>query len=387
MVVLPGGLSRPGPVARDEERLPAPGWRDTGYMSRAEVIVTADVASAVDALRHGRLVAFPTETVYGLGADASDQAAVGRIYQAKGRPSGHPVIVHLASAESLPQWAARIPDYAYLLAEEYWPGPLTLVLHRAAGVGDHVTGGLPAVGLRCPSHPVAQALLRQFGAGVAAPSANRFGRVSPTSVGHVLEELRDRLVPGLDVVLDGGSCEVGLESTIVDCTGAAPRVLRPGAVTAAQVEATAARAGSVRSGDGEPAAEPPRVPGSLASHYAPRARVYLAEPGQAADLAADLVRSYDRQAGQAGQAQRAQGETVGLIAPVGMATPVGVRRLGAPVDTQAYARMLYAALRRADEEALEVVVAVLPADEGIGHAVRDRLRRAASEDRAASEPH
>ncbi|WP_133479922.1 L-threonylcarbamoyladenylate synthase, partial [Cognatilysobacter segetis] len=235
----------------------------------------ATIARGADVLRAGGLVAFPTETVYGLGADARDPQAVAKIFAAKGRPADHPLIVHLPSAALLPRWAAHVPDAAQRLADAFWPGPLTIVLRRAAGVPDAVTGGLETVGLRVPRHPVALALLEAFGDGVAAPSANRYGRVSPTLAAHVREELDDRV----DLVLDGGRCDVGIESTIVDLSGDAPVLLRPGAVTVAMLEGALGM--PVRAaGEGATPA-----PGRKPSHYAPRARVLIAGEAEAVSLA------------------------------------------------------------------------------------------------------
>jgi L-threonylcarbamoyladenylate synthase len=328
----------------------AVGWEDGGVTS---LLVTDDVGVAVRALRAGHLVAIPTETVYGLGADAENPVAVARVYAAKGRPADHPLIVHLASAAALDDgWALEVPSWARLLAAACWPGPLTLVLPRGPRAGDHVTGGQGTVGLRVPSHPVAAALLAAFGGGVAAPSANRFGRVSPTDAEHVLDELSDVLVAGTDVVLAGAAADVGVESTIVDCTGAAPRLLRPGAVGVEEIEA-------VTGLEVDAADAAVRAPGTLAAHYAPSAEVVLAD----AQTLAERVRS-------------ASGP-VALLAPAYVETPDGVLRLAAPVDAPAYARALYAALRRADAEAVRTVVAVAPTDGALAAAVLDRLQRAA----------
>ena len=316
-------------------------------------LVTTDVGIALHALRGGGLVAMPTETVYGLGADAEDPAAVARVYATKGRPSDHPLIVHLADASAIDDgWAVDVPGWARLLAAACWPGPLTLVLRRGPRAGDHVTGGQDTVGLRVPSHPVALDLLRRFGGGVAAPSANRFGRVSPTDAAHVVEEFADVLVPGRDVVLDGGPSHVGVESTIVDCTGAAPRLLRPGAVGVEEIEAVTGL---------EVATPDPtvRAPGTLAAHYAPAARLVLVERD---DLPAAI----------AGAAT-----PVALLAPADVVTPEGVHRLAAPEDSAAYARSLYAALRAADADGIATIVAVAPAVGVLAAAVHDRLRRAA----------
>jgi len=320
---------------------------------------TPDVEAAVAALRRGGLVGMPTETVYGLAADAENPAAVARVYAVKGRPADHPLIVHVAGAEALDGWAVDVPDHARRLAAEFWPGPLTLVVPRGPRAGDHVTGGQPTVALRVPDHPVALSLLGAFGGGLAAPSANRFGRVSPTDAAHVLEELGDALVDGLDVVLDGGSSQVGLESTILDCTGAAPVVLRPGAVGPADVERAAGVAvGTHRSEI--------RAPGTLPAHYAPNARVLLADDEQ---QALDLLGP----APAAGSVPAA-----GLLAPAELATPPGVVRLSAPDSDGAYAHGLYRALREADALGLRTVVAVVPQGGApLATAVADRLRRAA----------
>jgi L-threonylcarbamoyladenylate synthase len=316
-------------------------------------LLTDDIDIAVRALRSGHLVAIPTETVYGLGADAENPAAVARVYEAKGRPSDHPLIVHLASADRVDDgWAVDVPAWARLLGAACWPGPLTLVLPRGPRAGDHVTGGQGTVGLRVPSHPVAAALLAAFGGGVAAPSANRFGRVSPTDAAHVLDELADVLEPGADVVLAGAASEVGVESTIVDCTGTAPRLLRPGAVGVEEIEAV--------TGLEVTAADPAvRAPGMLAAHYAPGAEVLLVEEHDVASATAT-----------------ATGPTA-LLAPADVATPAGVLRLAAPVDAAAYARSLYAALRAADAARVRTVIAVAPRDGALGAAVLDRLQRAA----------
>jgi L-threonylcarbamoyladenylate synthase len=319
-----------------------------------EQLLTSDVDVAVAVLRAGGLVALPTETVFGLGADAEQPGAVARVYAVKGRPADHPLIVHLASAAQVDDgWAVDVPSWARLLAAACWPGPLTLVLHRGPRAGDHVTGGQGTVGLRVPAHPVAHALLERFGGGVAAPSANRFGRVSPTTARHVLDELGDVLEPGRDAVLDGGASEVGVESTIVDCTGPAPRLLRPGAVGVEEIEAV--------TGLDVVAADPAvRAPGTLAAHYAPHAQVLLVS------------------AADAGAAAAAARGPVALLAPAGVPTPGGASRLAAPVDAVAYARSLYAALRTADADGAATVLAVAPEDGPLAAAVLDRLRRAAA---------
>lgn len=311
-----------------------------------------DIERAVDLLRAGRLVAFPTETVYGLGANARDGDAVAKIFAAKGRPSDHPLIVHIASAQALPRWASHVPEAAQKLAAAFWPGPLAMVLPRAEGVPDAVTGGLETVALRVPRHPVALALLRAFDGGLAAPSANRYGRVSPTRAMHVREELGDRV----DLVLEGGACDVGIESTIVDLSGDEPVLLRPGAVTVEMLERVLGQRVRHAGENATPA------PGRKPSHYAPRAKVLLASDAEAVSLA---------------RCFHAGGARVGLLstkAPM----EAGIDWLGLPQDADAQARELYQRLRDADALGLDIVVAVVPPlREGIGEALQDRLRRAA----------
>jgi L-threonylcarbamoyladenylate synthase len=298
-------------------------------------------------LKAGDLVAFPTETVYGLGADASNLEAVARIYSVKGRPNDHPLIVHLASMDRMGDWARDVPEYAIALARFFWPGPMTLILKRSELAGDFITGGQDSVGVRVPDHVVALALLEAFekagGKGVAAPSANRFGHVSPTTAAAVTEELGEFLDRN-DQIIDGGACLVGVESTIIDCTGSAPRILRPGAITASMIEECA----GVKIEDSPSAI--PRVSGSLENHYAPTADVLLDQtpkPGQ------------------------------GLIALAQIETPIGVIRLSSPVNAEQFAQTLYSALRQADSEGLSEVVVIQPVGDGIEVAIRDRLSRAA----------
>ena len=297
-------------------------------------------------LKAGDLVAFPTETVYGLGADASNSKAVSRIYLVKGRPNDHPLIVHIASMERMGDWARDVPEYAIALARSFWPGPMTLILKRSELAGDFITGGQDSVGVRVPDHVVALALLEAFersgGKGVAAPSANRFGHVSPTTAAAVIEELGDYLSKD-DLVLDGGACDVGVESTIIDCTGAAPSVLRPGAISVAMIEECTGL--KTTQSDKEI-----RVSGSLENHYAPIAKVLL------------------REIPIAGQ---------GFIALAAIDTPKGVIRLASPSDEKAFARILYSALREADVQGLKEVVVIEPIGIGIAVAIRDRLARAA----------
>jgi L-threonylcarbamoyladenylate synthase len=318
-------------------------------------------ASAMDAaarvLVAGGLVAFPTETVYGLGADACNADAVARIYMAKGRPADHPLIVHVAAMDGLGDWADDVAEYAIALARDFWPGPMTLIVKRSALAGDFVTGGQDTVGVRVPNHPVALGLLAAFaragGKGVAAPSANRFGNVSPTTAAAVVAELGDYLADS-DQILDGGACDVGVESTIIDCIGAAPRILRPGAVTAQMIEQSTGL-DVVGAGDADVLVgkEEIRVSGSLDTHYSPVATVVL------------------DQSPVAGQ---------GFIAVADVATPAGVIRLAAPATHEEFARVLYAALRAADDQGVADVVVQQPAGDGIAIAIRDRLQRAAHSD-------
>ncbi|WP_225878933.1 L-threonylcarbamoyladenylate synthase [Spongiactinospora rosea] len=315
---------------------------------------TSDIDKAAGVLRAGGLVAFPTETVYGLGADAEDPAAVTRVFQVKGRPPTHPLIVHIAGVEHLSDWAEDVPATALLLAERFWPGPLTLVLRRGRRVPLATTGGLETMAVRVPGHPVALALLSAFGGGVAAPSANRFGSVSPTTAGHVRAELGD----AVDFLLDGGPCEVGVESTIVDATGDVPRVLRPGGVTREDLQEVLGRPLAVHS------TSQVRVPGRHPSHYAPRAQVVLVEPGT---VIAEAERAQDL------------GRQVGVLVPPSFADAAVkahavVTVPGSPAD---YARRLYGFLREFDQQGCDLIVASLPVEEGLGLAIANRLRRAA----------
>ncbi len=306
------------------------------------------MGDAAAVLISGGLVAFPTETVYGLGADACNAAAVARIYSVKGRPADHPLIVHVASMDALGDWAADVPAYAIALARDYWPGPMTLVLTRSDLAADFITGGQDTVGVRVPNHPVALGLLEAFarrgGKGIAAPSANRFGSVSPTTAQAVSDELSDYLADS-DVTLDGGACAVGVESTIIDCTGNAPKILRPGAITVEMIEHSTGL--DVLGPDGVAI----RVSGSLESHYAPLAKVVLDKSPLA------------------GQ---------GFIAMADIASATGVIRLAVPTTHEEFARVLYSALRAADEQGLNTIVVAQPKGNGIAIAIRDRLMRAAA---------
>jgi L-threonylcarbamoyladenylate synthase len=308
---------------------------------------------AVEILRQGGVIALPTETVYGLAANAEDELAVRRIFAIKGRPATHPLIVHLPGAEAMPAWARHVPEEARRLAAAFWPGPLTLVLPRTPRATDAVTGGQDTVALRVPAHPVALAVLRGLAGGVAAPSANRFGQVSPTTAEHVRQDLGDEV----ELILDGGPCTVGVESTIVDLSSGEPAILRPGGLPAEELERVLGRPVPLRT------ASTVRVSGSLASHYAPRAGVVLVEPAEAAARAESL---------------RAQGLQVGVLGPSSLALPRELPRFDIPTDPAGAARLLYLRLREADQQGLDVLVACLPAARGLGLAVRDRLARAAA---------
>jgi L-threonylcarbamoyladenylate synthase len=304
------------------------------------------MGDAAAILMSGGLVAFPTETVYGLGADACNEMAVARIYSVKGRPADHPLIVHVASMDALGDWAADVPAYAIALARDYWPGPMTLVVTRSELAADFVTGGQDTVGVRVPNHPVALGLLEAFaragGKGIAAPSANRFGNVSPTTAQAVSDELSVYMAES-DLILDGGACAVGVESTIIDCTGELPKILRPGAITEEMIEDSTGL--DVLDADGVAI----RVSGSLESHYSPIAKVVL------------------DQTPVAGQ---------GFIAMADIATSAGVIRLASPTTHDEFARVLYSALRAADEQGLNTVFVAQPGGSGIAIAIRDRLMRA-----------
>ncbi len=303
-----------------------------------------EIDQAVAALRRGEAIGLPTETVYGLAADALDPVAVGRIFALKGRPADHPLIVHRPAGADLADWADPVPEAARRLAARFWPGPLTLILKRHVRVPDAVTGGQDTVGLRMPAHPVAQALLRAFGSGLAAPSANRFGRISPTRAAHV----RSEFGAAVPVVLDGGDCAFGIESTILDLSGAAPRILRPGSISRADLEAVI---GPVGQGA---AAASPRVSGSLEQHYAPRTPTRLHARAALASAPADVrVLALDH-------------------------LPHGCEGIALPAAPENYAQGLYAALRALDDaQARELWIEQPPADEA-WLAVMDRLRRAAA---------
>jgi L-threonylcarbamoyladenylate synthase len=325
------------------------------------VVSDLEIDEAVEVLRRGGLVAFPTETVYGLGANAANAAAVAKIFSVKGRPSTHPVIVHLADAVQLAAWADAVPEPAQRLAHRFWPGPLTLILKRARTVIDAVTGGQDTVALRVPAHPVARRLLARFGGGIAAPSANRHGRVSATTAEHVRREF------GAEVpcVLDGGQAEVGIESTIVDLSGGHAALLRPGWITARQIEETLGMELTAAGADA------PRAPGTLTAHYAPRTSLMLMEGDLALELAASLSRQGKRAAVLALSAQ--QPLTAGLA------------WIAAPRDPAGYAHALYASLRRLDEAGCDTIIVERPPLQPEWAAINDRLRRAAAGTPASDE--
>ena len=313
------------------------------------------LATAAQSLIEGSLVAFPTETVYGLGADATNAQAVARIYEVKGRPSDHPLIVHIADLKYLEQWISDIPEFAISLAREFWPGPMTLILHRSELAKDFITGGQDTVGIRIPDNSLALGLLEAFhklgGAGIAAPSANRFGQVSPTTAEAVQEELGDYL-SDTDLVLDGGLSEVGVESTIIDCTGELPRILRPGAITIEMIEGVSGLKvlDSTEKKSDDSKQEEIRVSGSLENHYAPKAKVFLDQqpvPGS------------------------------GFIALNSVETQIGVIRIAAPKSVEEFARILYSALREGDHQNLDSIYIAQPTGDGLAIAIRDRLSRSA----------
>lgn len=306
-----------------------------------------NIVKASESLILGNLVAFPTETVYGLGASATNEKGVSRIYEVKGRPNDHPLIVHISSISKLQIWAKEIPNYALDLANEFWPGPMTLILRRTDVAKDFITGGQDTVGLRIPNNEIALRLLREFenagGLGIAAPSANRFGAVSPTSASHVITELNDHFID-TDLVIDGGVSEIGIESTIIDCSFESPKILRPGAVTFDEInELTKLEVSKINSNNET------KFSGSFDSHYSPNAKVYLNTEPNPGD---------------------------GYIALNKIDTPKGVVRLSSPRDNDEFASQLYASLRYGDELKLSRIVVSTPNEIGIGIAINDRLRKA-----------
>jgi L-threonylcarbamoyladenylate synthase len=317
-----------------------------------------DLTRAVELLRAGELVAFPTETVYGLGADASNPAAVAKIFAAKGRPQDHPLIVHIPGVEHLERWAREIPEKAYALAKAFWPGPLTMILKRQPEVPQAITGGQDTVGLRVPNHPLALELLRAFNGGIAAPSANRFGHVSPTTAQHVRDEFGEGGNRSVAMILDGGPCRVGIESTIVDLTGAQTRILRPGMISAYDLGKVLGRIPGTGSGDA------PRVSGSLEAHYAPRTPLTLLQP--------DVVIFAVREA-------LAADERIGVIAP--MPCPLSDERIvwrEIAGDHVGFAHEIYALLRELDVLGCARIVVQKPPQSPNWNAINDRLRRAAA---------
>jgi len=310
-------------------------------------MTSPEINRAVEVLRAGGLIGLPTETVYGLGADASNDLAVRRIFAVKGRPSIHPLIVHLASVERAREWAQGLTAEGEHLARAFWPGPLTLIVKRSERASDAVTGGQDTVGLRVPGHPLALELLEVFGGGVAAPSANRFGKVSPTTAAHVKTELGDEV----DLILDGGPSTVGVESTIIDLTSAVPRLLRPGGISREAIEALLGKPLVLAT-----SATDVRAPGMLEAHYAPRAGLWLV---CAEEIFAEATKRRDA------------GARIVVIAPAILPLPDGVTRLTVPPDEAGFARVLYAHLREADALG-DLILAVPPPESGLGLAVRDR---------------
>jgi L-threonylcarbamoyladenylate synthase len=310
---------------------------------------TADaISKAAKALKDGHLVAFPTETVYGLGADATNENAVSQVYAVKGRPTDHPLIVHISSINQISKWAIDIPDYAIKLARDFWPGPMTLILKKSELAKDFITGGQENVGLRVPNQPLALALLAEFeslgGQGVAAPSANRFGAVSPTTSLAVSEEL-EKYLDSNDLILDGGNCQIGIESTIINCTYITPTILRPGAITNEMIENSIGSKLNLNTLDSDIKAS-----GLLDKHYSPKARVMLnmlAKPGE------------------------------GFIAMASISTPVGAIRLTSPTNNQEFARVLYEALRDGDRFNLSEIKVIVPEGNGLADAIKDRLYKSA----------
>ena len=316
-------------------------------MAILSLCTASTIKDAATSLINGDLVAFPTETVYGLGADAANEEAIKKIYQVKARPSDHPLIVHISNLKQLDKWAREIPEYAIKLARSFWPGPMTLILPRTQLAKDFITGGQDNVGIRIPDQTLALALLTEFekqgGAGVAAPSANRFGKVSPTTAAAVEAEL-GAFLDSKDLILDGGSCEVGVESTIIDCTTQTPIILRPGAITHSMIkDATGIEPDATSKVD-------TKASGLLESHYSPSAKVILDQTPKAGD---------------------------GFIALSDSKTPEGVIRLASPKNNIEYAKLLYQALRSADEQQIKTIHAHLPTGDDIAQAIIDRLNKSA----------
>jgi L-threonylcarbamoyladenylate synthase len=318
-------------------------------MSIVSNCTASAIKDAATSLINGNLVAFPTETVYGLGADACNEDAVARIYEVKGRPTNHPLIVHISSINNLDKWARDIPEYAIKLARAFWPGPMTLVLPRTDLAKDFITGGQDTVAVRVPSHPVAVQLLKKFenlgGLGVAAPSANRFGKVSSTTSQAVAEELETYLAKS-DKILDGGSSQIGIESTIVDCTKNVLVILRPGYITSEMIESFL----SVNVAKFDSTNNKIMSPGLLESHYSPNAQVILNGVPQPGD---------------------------GFIALADIPTPIGAVRLASPKNNNEYAHELYNALRLADNKGIKTIQVITSIEQGVGVAINNRLIKAA----------
>jgi len=310
------------------------------------------VESAVRVLRQGGLVALPTETVYGLAADAKNPAAVAKVFAAKGRPGNHPLIVHLGSAAELEEWAQNIPEVAWKLAEAFWPGPLTLLLCRKPQVPDAIVGGQPTIALRVPSHPLALAVLQAFQSGLVAPSANTFGRLSPTLAQHVQQDLQNKV----DLVVDGGPCSIGIESTIVDLSQNTPGIARPGGLSA---EALAKVLGFFP----QPCQRATATPGSLRAHYAPKTQLILEKPEALEACAAQLC---------------AQGKRVAVLHPHKMALPENAQWVCLPKDLSQFAHAFYSTLHAVDKQPFDVLLMSLPEADGLGSALCDRLVRAAN---------
>jgi len=310
---------------------------------------TDSIKAAAQSLIAGHLVAFPTETVYGLGADATNETAIAKIYKAKGRPADHPLIVHISSIDAINDWAQDINEYAINLARDFWPGPMTLVFKRSDLAKDFITGNQNTIGLRVPNQSIALALIKEFqalgGKGIAAPSANRFGAVSPTTAQAVKDELENYLDQSKDIILDGGPCQVGVESTIIDCTSQTPQILRLGAITKEMIQESTGLLVI------DEAPTDIRVSGSLESHYSPSATVVLDTYPQSGE---------------------------GFIAIDSIQTPPGAIRLAAPSSIEGFARELYSALRFADAQGLTKVCVIQPEGPGLAAAIRDRLKRAAN---------
>ena len=316
-------------------------------------MITNDIAQAVGALVSGKLCAIPTETVYGLAANALDESAVARVFAAKERPVDHPLIVHVATASDVSEWITELPQWAVDLTNAVWPGPLTIVGPRTALASNAVTGNQDTVAVRVPSHPLAQVLLQQLKTqgvkGVVAPSANRFGHVSPTSAAHVSADLGEYLDAHGDLILDGGDCQVGVESTIVLATGSQPVILRPGAVTAADIKRITGVEVS------EETTNAPRVSGALDSHYSPTAQVIL--------ITAVSQSTFESKAG--------------FLALAQTPTPTGLVRLASPETIEDFAHELYGSLRAGDDLKLKTIYVVPPSGDGLAQAINDRLQRAA----------